>query len=72
MTTGMRSGPPRLNLADLPAATVHTKYYVQAQTIAKTALRHSFIGGIFGPPGTGKSTAVQDFLASSDVPSIYI
>jgi DNA transposition AAA+ family ATPase len=60
------------NLASVARATVRTSFYVHAQTVAQTALERSFIGGIFGEPGTGKTTAITDFCAASGVPFVYI
>jgi DNA transposition AAA+ family ATPase len=60
------------HLSNVAPATVPTKFYVQAQTNAKTALEQSKIAGFFGSPGTGKTTAIRDFCARCGVPSIYI
>jgi DNA transposition AAA+ family ATPase len=45
---------------------------VLAQTIARTALEQSKIAGIFGDPGTGKTTAIEDFCNNSATSSAYI
>jgi DNA transposition AAA+ family ATPase len=70
MATRTEAASPKM--AEVSPTTVRTKFYVHAQTIARTALAESFIGGIFGEPGTGKTTAIKDFIASSGIPSVYI
>jgi DNA transposition AAA+ family ATPase len=58
----------------LPIATVHTKSFLLAQTIATTAVtaKDPMIAGFFGDPGTGKTHALQHFCANSGVESIYV
>ena len=62
----------RPELVSVAPATVPTKFFVQAHTIAKTALKQSKIAGFFGSPGTGKTTAITEFCGRCGVPSIYI
>lgn len=59
-------------LSEIAPSTVPTKSYVQAQTTARVALKKSKIGGFFGEPGTGKTTAIRDFCAAASVPSVYV
>jgi DNA transposition AAA+ family ATPase len=61
-----------IDVLEQPAATVRTKSFVLAQTVAKRAVELSAIAGLFGEPGTGKTHAARYFCATSPVEVVYV
>jgi DNA transposition AAA+ family ATPase len=55
-----------------PPATVHTKSFVLAQTVAQTAVDNRSIAGFFGAPGTGKTYALRHYCATSEFETLYV
>jgi DNA transposition AAA+ family ATPase len=64
--------PVGADAAGPPAATVRTKSFVLAQTVAARAVELNAIAGFFGDPGTGKTHAARHFCATSPVEVVYI
>lgn len=60
------------DVLEQPPATVRTKCFVLAQTVAKRAVELSAIAGLFGDPGTGKTHAARHFCATSPVEVVYV
>jgi DNA transposition AAA+ family ATPase len=58
--------------AQSPIATVQTRYFALAQTVAQMALRQYALAGFFGEPGTGKTHAMRHFCAHCDVETVYV
>jgi DNA transposition AAA+ family ATPase len=52
--------------------TVHTRYFVLAQTVAREAAEQSLIAGFFGPAGTGKTHSLRYFCETSGFESVFV